>query len=213
MRSNTVKVTVTMEAVNPLVLTATRPRIAADGSDATSFKVMYEGEDVTGGGEEDKESRDRRVSRIEQFLLQRRPEGRGVRGGIRGSYFGTHQRRFWGFLQKCSVLPFHCYVVWPLYLFLVGPKCSTEQNPDRLVQVAIHQNDEYTSNNYYDFASYFKFSGIPAIFFDFDKEGPSAVSMSAADVVNTIKEYQATGAKVGIAMSSTVDAPATSRLR
>ena len=47
MRSNTVKVTVTMEAVNPLVLTATRPRIAADGSDATSFKVMYEGEDVT----------------------------------------------------------------------------------------------------------------------------------------------------------------------
>ena len=30
--------------------------------------------------------------------------------------------------------------------------------------------------------------------------------MSAADVVNTIKEYQATGAKVGIAMSSTVDA-------
>ena len=96
MRSNTVKVTVTMEAVNPLVLTATRPRIAADGSDATSFKVMYEGEDVTD------------AAKIKNL--------------------------------------------------------------------------------------------------DFDKEGPSAVSMSAADVVNTIKEYQATGAKVGIAMSSTVDA-------
>ena len=205
MRSNTVKVTVTMEAVNPLVLTATRPRIAADGSDASSFKVMYEGEDVTD------------AAKIKNLATGEYLESNSFSysGDLKvvefeAEYEGATSEPinvgFGDFYKNVLFCRFTATSCGPCTSFSSVLSAALEQYPDRLVQVAIHQNDEYTSNNYYDFASYFKFSGIPAIFFDFDKEGPSAVSMSAADVVNTIKEYQATGAKVGIAMSSTVDA-------
>ena len=205
LQSNTVKVVVTREEANPLVIMATRPRIAADGSDATSFKVTYEGGDVTD------------AAKIKNLATGEYLESNSFSysGDLKvvefeAEYEGATSEPinvgFGDFYKNVLFCRFTATWCGPCTSFSSVLSAALEQYPDRLVQVAIHQNDEYTSNNYYDFASYFKFSGIPAIFFDFDKEGPSAVSMSAADVVNTIKEYQATGAKVGIAMSSTVDA-------
>ena len=205
LQSNTVKVVVTREEANPLVIMATRPRIAADGSDATSFKVTYEGGDVTD------------AAKIKNLATGEYLESNSF------SYSGDlkvveFEAEYEGATSEPINVGFGDFYKNVLFCRFTATWCGTctsfssvlsaalEQYPDRLVQVAIHQGDEYTSNNYNDFASYFKFPCIPAIFFDFDKEGPSAVSMSAADVVNTIKEYQATGAKVGIAMSSTVDA-------
>lgn len=207
MRSNMVKVAVTMEAVNPLVLTATRPRIAADGSDATSFKVMYEGEDVTDAAKiknlatgEYLESNSFSYSG-DLKVVEFEAEYEGATSDPVNVGFGD----FYKNVLFCRFTATWC---GPCTSFSSVLSAALEQYPDRLEQVAIHVEDSYTSNNYYDFVSYFTKvrDGIPAIFFDFDKEGPYAPSMSAAAVVNTIKEYQATGAKAGIAMSSAVDA-------
>lgn len=206
MRSNTVKVTVTMEAVNPLVLTATRPRIAADGSDATSFKVTYEGGDVTDAAKiknlatgEYLESNSFSYSGDLQVVAFE-AEYNGVVSEPVHVGFGDFYK---------NVLLYRFTATWcgTCSAFMSVLKVALGVYPDRLVEVAIHQSDMYTSNDNPLFLQYFSVPAIPAVFFDFDKknqQGPSV--MSVTDVVNIIKEYQATGAKVGIAMSSTVDA-------
>lgn len=206
MRSNTVKVTVTMEAVNPLVLTATRPRIAADGSDATSFKVMYEGEDVTDAAKiknlatgEYLESNSFSYSGDLQVVAFE-AEYNGVVSEPVHVGFGDFYK---------NVLLYRFTATWcgPCSAFMSVLKVALGVYPDRLVEVAIHQSDMYTSNDNPLFLQYFSVPAIPAVFFDFDKKNQQDPSvMSVTDVVNIIKEYQATGAKVGIAMSSTVDA-------
>ena len=171
------KVKVDATAVSGLVLSVDKESIVNDGEDTATFTVTFDGNDVTA-----------------QATIVNQTSGQAWAEGVHT--FVSSASGEYEFKASYNDMRSNTVKV-TVTMEAVNPLVLT---------VAIHQNDEYTSNNYYDFASYFKFSGIPAIFFDFDKEGPSAVSMSAADVVNTIKEYQATGAKVGIAMSSTVDA-------
>lgn len=207
MTSNTVKVAVTVEASNPLVLTATKPRIVPDGTDATSFKVMYEGEDVTAQAKiKNLETGEYLESNSFSYngtakVVQFEAEYEGATSAPINVGFGDFYK---------NVLLYRFTGTWCPPCTAFGPvlNAAVESYPDRLVQVAVHKNDEYTPADYHDFASYFVESAVPAIYFDYDAEGPgsAAASMSSNDIVNTIKEYQADGAKAGIAISSTVDA-------
>lgn len=207
MTSNTVKVAVTVEASNPLVLTATKPRIVPDGTDATSFKVMYEGEDVTAQA---------KIKNLEtgEYLESNSFSYNGTAKTVRfeAEYEGAVSAPInvgFGDFYK-NVLLYRFTGTWCAPCTEFGPvlNAAVESYPDRLVQVTIHKSDEYTPADYHDFASYFAESAVPAIYFDYDADGPGrkAGSMSSNDIVNTIKEYQAEGAKAGIAISSTVDA-------
>ena len=206
LQSNTVKVVVTREEANPLVIMATRPRIAADGSDATSFKVTYEGGDVTDAAKiknlatgEYLESNSFSYSGDLQVVAFE-AEYNGVVSEPVHVGFGDFYK---------NVLLYRFTATWcgPCSAFMSVLKVALGVYPDRLVEVAIHQSDMYTSNDNPLFLQYFSVPAIPAVFFDFDKKNRQDPSvMSVTDVVNIIKEYQATGAKVGIAMSSTVDA-------
>ena len=206
LQSNAVKVVVTREEANPLVIMATRPRIAADGSDATSFKVTYEGGDVTDAAKiknlatgEYLESNSFSYSGDLQVVAFE-AEYNGVVSEPVHVGFGDFYK---------NVLLYRFTATWcgPCSAFMSVLKVALGVYPDRLVEVAIHQSDMYTSNDNPLFLQYFSVPAIPAVFFDFDKKNQQDPSvMSVTDVVNIIKEYQATGAKVGIAMSSTVDA-------
>ena len=206
LQSNAVKVVVTREEANPLVIMATRPRIAADGSDATSFKVTYEGGDVTDAAKiknlatgEYLESNSFSYSGDLQVVAFE-AEYNGVVSEPVHVGFGDFYK---------NVLLYRFTATWcgPCSVFMSVLKVALGVYPDRLVEVAIHQSDMYTSNDNPLFLQYFSVPAIPAVFFDFDKKNQQDPSvMSVTDVVNIIKEYQATGAKVGIAMSSTVDA-------
>lgn len=207
MTSNAVKVTVTIEASNPLVLTATKPRIVPDGTDATSFKVMYEGEDVTAQAKiKNLETGEYLESNSFSYngtakVVQFEAEYEGATSAPINVGFGDFYK---------NVLLYRFTGTWcpPCTAFAPVLNTAVESYPDRLVQVTIHKSDEYTPADYHDFASYFAESAVPAIYFDYDADGPGskAGSMSSNDIVNTIKEYQADGAKAGIAISSTVDA-------
>lgn len=207
MSSNTVGVAVGAEALNPLVLTATKPRIAADGTDATSFVVNYEGADVTAQAKIKNLSTGEYLE-ADTFSYSGDLEVVEFQAEYEGAVSNPINIGFGAFYK--NVLLFRFTGTWcgPCTAFSSVLSAALESYPDRTVQVAIHRNDAYTPNSYGQFASYFAEAAVPAIYLDFDANGPGAATagMTAANVVETIKNYETLGAKAGIAMAATVDA-------
>ena len=197
MSSNTVGVAVGAEALNPLVLTATKPRIAADGTDATSFVVNYEGADVTAQAKIKNLSTGEYLE-ADTFSYSGDLEVVEFQAEYEGAVSNPINIGFGAFYK--NVLLFRFTGTWcgPCTAFSSVLSAALESYPDRTVQVAIHKNDAYTPNSYGQFASYFAEAAVPAIYLDFDANGPGAATagMTAANVVET-QELRDSGSQGG----------------
>lgn len=203
MTSNIVKITAAPVAVNPLVLTSNTPRIAANGSDKAVFTVLYNNEDVTSEAKIKDLSTDQYLDTNEFSYSGTLPtvdfvaEYDGQTSNMINIGFGNFYK---------NVLMFRFTATW------CGP-CTQLGNvleqvvkdyPDRLTQVAIHADDEYTSRSYQSFLNYFPGSAVPRVYLDFNsKEIP--ISLSASEMVSLLKSQTDKGAGCGISITSVVE--------
>lgn len=213
LKSNDVTVTVTIEPQNPLVLRASTPRINANGSDAATFTVFYNGEDVTS------------QATITNATTQEAVTGNSFSSSAAGLYQFTasyNDATSDAITVACgdysfykNVLLFRFTGAWcgPCGQFSSTLSAALESHPDRVVQMAIHTNakgsDPLVSDQFGLFMAYFLHNSWPTLFFDFDRtetgKGVSPINMSAQEVVAIIQSYQASSAKAGIAISSTME--------
>lgn len=217
LKSNDVTVTVTIEPQNPLVLRASTPRINANGSDAATFTVFYNGEDVTS------------QATITNATTQEAVAGNSFSSSAAGLYQFTASYKDSStpdattitsdaITVACGDYDFYKNVLLFRFTGSWCPGCgqfsptlsaALESYPDRVEQLAIHYDDALTSNQVGSYLMYFSHKEYPTLYFDFDRteggQGVSCLNMSAQEVVSMIQSYQATGAKAGIALTSTME--------
>lgn len=209
LKSNDVTVTVTIEPQNPLVLRASTPRINANGSDAATFTVFYNGEDVTS------------QATITNATTQEAVAGNSFSSSAAGLYKFTasyNDATSDAITVACGDYDFYKNVLlfrftgsWCQGCGQFSPTLSAalESYPDRVEQLAIHYNDALTSNQVGLYLAYFSHKLYPTLYFDFDRtetgSGIEPTSMSTQEIVATIKEYQAATPKAGIALTSTME--------
>lgn len=217
MKSNDVMVTVTIEPQNPLVLRASTPRINANGSDAATFTVFYNGEDVTS------------QATITNTTTQEAVTGNSFSSAAAGLYQFTasyNDATSEAITVACGDYDFYKNVLLCRFTGASCGPCGTfsptlsaalESYPDRVVQIAIHSDavgpDPLVSSQFGLFMAYFFPNALPTIYYDFG-EGIVPVGISAQQIVSDIQTNQAVGAKAGIAITSSMaDRTATVNVR
>lgn len=216
--SNTVTVSVIMPEANPVVITASKPIIAADGADAVTFTVMNGSEDVS--------------TTAEIFNL-------GTDGSsetaLEGNTFTSTASGVYKFVAKVKVgeetvtseainvavgdVAFYNYLVmqrhtgtWcnPCGALHMTLETAFEANDgklyDEVLEVAAHSGDMFSVADYSKFAAYLPASSYPTTYFNYDKTIVYGSSMTASDLNNIANEYRAGGTTIGIAASSILDA-------
>lgn len=218
MRSEAITVTVAGVAANPLVLRAVKPRIAADGSDATTFVVTYAGEDVTDAATIRRLDTDE-VLTSNSFSYSGTEPTVDFVAEYQGATSETINVGFGDFYKHVLMTRFTGAWCGPCTQFSNSFESARTQYPDvlaRIVQLAIHSNgggqDPFVSNDFGVFSSYFGgISAFPTVYFDLDMSETvtgahnMASGWSAQNISSYISAYAANGAKVGIAMSSVLD--------
>lgn len=206
--SATITVYVTSMPANPLTISALKPRIQANGSDFTEFKVMYMHKDVTSTAKI-KNLTENKVLSENRFSYSGALKSVSFEAEYDGKTSNTVSVGFGDFYKNVMMLRFTGTGCVPCGTLGMTLKTLETEYPDRIEQVAVHCNipspDLLTPEQFSAINQEFKVTAAPTVFLDFDKTSPiTNGSISANQLLEKIKEYQRKSAMVGIAANSVI---------
>lgn len=207
MVSSSITVSVVQAPANPLSIVATKPRIKADGSDFTTFKVMYLNKDVTADAKIKNLSDNTQLSE-NKFSYSGALKSVKFAAEYDGKTSNTINVGFGDFYKNVMLMRFTATWCAPCTVLAGTLKTVLEGYPDRLVQIAVHSGggDKLTPSQFSEITSEFANpSGtIPALYFDSNKSLTSGSGVSANTLLSLIKDNQNKGALAGISASSSI---------
>lgn len=202
--SNIVKIVVAPASLNKLVLTSNTPRIEANGTDKAVFTVFYEGEDVTSEAKIKNLSTEEYLGPEHDFSYKGALKTVDFVAEYNGLTSDPINIGFGNFYKNVLLVRFSGTWCGPCTSLGGYLSQAITTYPDRLTQITVHVEDEYTSYGSYNyFYDYFPGNSVPRMYFDFEKPGTETV-ISVQEIVALIKSHEATGAKCGISATSSV---------
>lgn len=200
--SNIVKITVAPAPLNALVLQSNTPRIAANGTDKAVFTVLYEGKDVTSEAKIKNVTDDEYLD-SNQFSYSGSLKTVDFVAEYEGMTSDQINIGFGDFYKNVLLVRFSGTWCGPCTTLGSALSQALASHPDRLTQITVHVDDQYTSENYYSFENYFPGNSVPRMYFDFEKPGTLTV-VSAQEIIAKITEHEKNAAECGISVRSTI---------
>lgn len=207
MMSGDVTVSVAKAPANQLSISATKSRLKADGTDYTTFKVMYLHKDVTADAKIKNVTENKTLSE-NKFSYSGTLKTVDFTAEYDGKTSNTITIGFGNFYKNTMMMRFTSVFCGPCGSLSATIKEVVKERPDRLLQVAIHSDamgkDGMTPSQFSDVAQAFPPQGLPTSFFDLNKQRVVVGDMTASALTSKIKDSQNSGASCGISASSVV---------
>lgn len=210
MVSNNVTVLVAAMPANPLTISADTPRMNADGSDFTAFKVMFMHKDVTAEAKIKNVTENKELSE-NKFTYSGSLKSVEFEAEYNGKTSNKINVGFGDFYKNVMVLRFTATWCGPCGILSGTLENVYEQYPDRAIQVSVHERgsgsniDMLAMGQATEIIREFPHSGIPSLYFDFDKSSQiSDGGAPASLLISKIKDGERRGADCGITATSSI---------